>query len=636
MVSAENIENSESLRQLECITIRELLERKYNFFIPDYQRGYRWGEKEVLTLLRDLRGFCENHESGFYCLQPITLKKMTQKEIIEKKLEQTINEKKEWFEVVDGQQRLTTIYILMLCAYELVIPLMLRKPLYEIYYETRVKSADFLKNLNKQTEESALENIDFNFIFKAYTCIKTWFCEQLRSGGDERNPAIMVSDLLCGGRQGPDVKVILYLADEHMRSETLFDNLNAGKILLSNSELIKALFLSNGSMSKVKDGNCNIISADEQYACQHHIALQWDIMEKSFSDRDFWSFITDKKLEDYDTKIDVLFETIYEGKDTFSAVERALEGSDTWTLWLQIERYYNILLEWYKDNNLYHFIGYVVARNSEGKLRELLLESEKLSRKEFLNKILKEIQAKLPKNWEDTQNLSYDKNYEQIIDLLLFYNIEVTRKQHEQRFPFYHYKHQKYSLEHIHAQNADKFDENKKEPLQQFLEDHIDFLKQKYKLLESRNDIDSQMEDLNSLIETCERFKENFANVSGKDLRDTIDKVLFVLSNLSVETDTSQKKDELSNMALLDQSHNSFLSASAFAYKRNKIMELDQKGDFIPVCTRRVFMKYYAKPANANDYSNQIYYWSKNDREAYLQDIENEVSHYIDMPLQEQ
>ena len=389
MVSAENIENSESLRQLECITIRELLERKYNFFIPDYQRGYRWGEKEVLTLLRDLREFCENHESGFYCLQPITLKKMTQKEIIEKKLEQTINEKKEWFEVVDGQQRLTTIYILMLCAYELVIPLMLRKPLYEIYYETRVKSADFLKNLNKQTEESALENIDFNFIFKAYTCIKTWFCEQLRSGGDERNPAIMVSDLLCGGRQGPDVKVILYLADEHIRSETLFDNLNAGKILLSNSELIKALFLSNGSMSKVKDGNCNIISADEQYACQHHIALQWDIMEKSFSDRDFWSFITDKKLEDYDTKIDVLFETIYEGKDTFSAVEQALEGSDTWTLWLQIERYYNILLEWYKDNNLYHFIGYVVARNSEGKLRELLLESEKLSRKEFLNKILK-------------------------------------------------------------------------------------------------------------------------------------------------------------------------------------------------------------------------------------------------------
>lgn len=630
MVSAENIENSESLRQLECITIRELLERKYNFFIPDYQRGYRWGEKEVLTLLRDLREFCENHESGFYCLQPITLKKMTQKEIIEKKLEQTINEKKEWFEVVDGQQRLTTIYILMLCAYELVIPLMLRKPLYEIYYETRVKSADFLKNLNKQTEESALENIDFNFIFKAYTCIKTWFCEQLQSGGDERNPAIMVSDLLCGGRQEPDVKVILYLADEHMRSETLFDNLNAGKILLSNSELIKALFLSNGSMSKVKDGNCNIISADEQYACQHHIALQWDIMEKSFSDRDFWSFITDKKQENYDTKIDMLFETIYEGKDTFSAVEQALEGSDVWTLWLQIERYYNILMEWYKDNNLYHFIGYVVARNSEGKLRKLLLESEKLSRKEFLNKILKEIQAKLPKNWEDTQNLSYDKNYEQIMDLLLFYNIEVTRKQNEQRFPFYHYKHQKYSLEHIHAQNADKFDENKKEPLQQFLEDHIDFLKQKYELLKSRNDIDSQMEDLNSLIKTCERFKENFANVSGKDLRDTIDRVLIVLSNLSVETDTSQKKDELSNMALLDQSHNSFLSASAFAYKRNKIMELDQKGDFIPVCTRRVFMKYYAKPANANDYSSQIYYWSKDDREAYLQDIKKEVSHYID------
>lgn len=631
MVSSENIKNSECSRQLECISINELLKRNYNFFVPDYQRGYRWGEKEIFALMNDLKDFCQKHKSGFYCLQPISLKQMSEKEIKENNLDQIETNTKEWFEVIDGQQRLTTIYILMSYAYDvLIIPPLYQKPLYELRYETRPGSAEFLKNLRLQTEQSSLDNIDYNFMFKAYGCIKKWFEEWK----DDKN-ACKVFECLRGSSES-DVKLILYLADEKVKSEELFDNLNAGKILLSNSELIKALFLSNGSMSKVKDNNGDIISPERQYSCQHHISLQWDMIEKSFADRDFWSFITDKKQEDYDTKIDMLFETIYEGKDTFSAVEQALEGSDAWTLWLQIERYYNILQEWYKDNNLYHFIGYVIARGNDGKLRELLLASEKLSRTEFLNKILESIKEKLPKSWDDTENFSYEKNYKQIMDLLLFYNIEVTRKQNEQRFPFYHYKHQKYTLEHIHAQNADKFDENKKEPLQQFLEDHIDFLKQKYELLKSRNDIDSQMEDLNSLIKTCERFKENFANVSGKDLRDTIDRVLLVLSNLSVETYTSEKKDELSNMALLDQTHNSFLSASAFAYKRNKIIELDQKGDFIPVCTRRVFMKYYAKSSNATDYSNQIYYWSQDDRKAYLQDIENEVSHYIDMPLQEQ
>ena len=47
MVSSENIKNSECSRQLECISINELLKRNYNFFVPDYQRGYRWGEKEI-------------------------------------------------------------------------------------------------------------------------------------------------------------------------------------------------------------------------------------------------------------------------------------------------------------------------------------------------------------------------------------------------------------------------------------------------------------------------------------------------------------------------------------------------------------------------------------------------------------
>jgi uncharacterized protein with ParB-like and HNH nuclease domain len=40
---------------LELKTINEL--RKMNFFIPSYQRGYRWSEKEVTELLNDISTF---------------------------------------------------------------------------------------------------------------------------------------------------------------------------------------------------------------------------------------------------------------------------------------------------------------------------------------------------------------------------------------------------------------------------------------------------------------------------------------------------------------------------------------------------------------------------------------------------
>ena len=63
-----------------------------DFYIPAYQRGYRWNE-EVKRLLEDIE---EIEESKNYSLQPIVVK--------------NIGEKK--YELIDGQQRLTTIFFI--------------------------------------------------------------------------------------------------------------------------------------------------------------------------------------------------------------------------------------------------------------------------------------------------------------------------------------------------------------------------------------------------------------------------------------------------------------------------------------------------------------------------------------------
>jgi uncharacterized protein with ParB-like and HNH nuclease domain len=70
-----------------------------NYWIPAYQRGYRWSPLQVTQLLDDVWEFIQVSEGGnrhqFYCLQPLVIKAVPDGV----------------FEVVDGQQRLTTVFI---------------------------------------------------------------------------------------------------------------------------------------------------------------------------------------------------------------------------------------------------------------------------------------------------------------------------------------------------------------------------------------------------------------------------------------------------------------------------------------------------------------------------------------------
>ena len=93
-------------------SVYDLLEK--NYFIPSYQRGYRWGKRQVHDLLEDLYKFAtskKESDDAFYCLQPIVVKKCDEKTISENSLNSQMDENV-WYEVIDGQQRLTTLYVL--------------------------------------------------------------------------------------------------------------------------------------------------------------------------------------------------------------------------------------------------------------------------------------------------------------------------------------------------------------------------------------------------------------------------------------------------------------------------------------------------------------------------------------------
>ena len=109
--------------KLELIPIEKLLEK--DFFIPSYQRGYRWKKRQVIDLLDDIIEFQKkDKEKGeFYCLQPIVV---------------TEKENKTW-EVIDGQQRLTTLYIILSYLEDARKIMFSSFEKFSISYETREK-----------------------------------------------------------------------------------------------------------------------------------------------------------------------------------------------------------------------------------------------------------------------------------------------------------------------------------------------------------------------------------------------------------------------------------------------------------------------------------------------------------------
>ena len=143
-----------------------------NFFIPSYQRGYRWTTQQVKDLLEDIRDFSQQkHQEGkFYCVQPLVVRKMSkgEKEFNSLPLED------EWHEVIDGQQRLTTIYLILTFLEQVIDVLGLPTERYHLKYQRDPDIKDFLKRISKIEKEDE-EKIDYFYFTKAYLFIKEWF-----------------------------------------------------------------------------------------------------------------------------------------------------------------------------------------------------------------------------------------------------------------------------------------------------------------------------------------------------------------------------------------------------------------------------------------------------------------------------
>ncbi len=636
-------------------SIKHLEEEHINFYVDSYQRGYRWSEEEVLELHQDLDEFCQKHyaDNSFYCMQPIIV---------------TYTKETDSWKVIDGQQRLTTMYLLD--TYFKGIFQILYPNRYQISYKNKPLLSECLDKISKFSEDKIWDENRFNelsneygndidcyYVIRAFNSI----CNELNRYLKDRPMDLSKLNNVFHEK----TKVIWYdLQAESIEEETAsFRKENMGKIPLTNAELIKALLLREDN-----DDNQEL----ENY--KKNIAVFWNRIEQELSDDRFWYFLTNANPNDYPNRIDFVFDILSIGiNDTwgtnddesddkyivkrdsnikyfsFHVIYNYIEWmknnpdpknkSYVERIWNEVEEYYRMFRDWYHKKQWYHLIGYLISTSNE-KYRERVCEISKLYRDpengkktsfvtsltNLVNSSIRKVNKK-PAPFVSVDDLvayltsnefTYLKNQKGVENILLLYNIALTNTIDNKytRFPFYEYKNSKltWSLEHINPQKEDK-PKNDKE--------RIAWLNNLYmsigEITANKDDTEQDITTLKNNIKEAKQKIDNEEFIDPASFSDLYDQVIDLL-------DEEQGIDHtIKNLVLLDTGTNSSLSNSIFPVKRRLLIELYKKEDvFIPVCTRNVFFKAYPE-------SKELLKWNSNDKDTYFNDIKTTIAKYLNI-----
>ncbi|MBI9013176.1 MAG: DUF262 domain-containing protein [Clostridiales bacterium] len=495
--------------------VGEVIKKEYR--IPKYQRGYRWTEDNVTKLLEDIyedRLYKHNQDdildenTAYNVFYPITFDMPEDKPIFSipkspyciQPLVLVKAKNEDYYDVIDGQQRLTTIAIIRAALNNIEN---YTKEQTKIFYESRKTSGRFLEYLDNNQNKPVGENIDYAYMQQAFAVSQEYFNCLL--GGNKFEDSVRnkyakyLDDVLCKNTQ------FIWYQVNGENPQKVFANFNTGKIELTNAELIKALFMnpSNYDTTNIKDK-------------QIVISEKWDEIENKLHEPDFWAFVPhpnqyEVNHRQYSTRIDILFDflvmdiwlddnlsksvndyIIYRnGKSSDKYIFNEIE---TWIMnelshcsdqdevmdkcWRRIGKIFSGLKELYSgDNNIYNMTGLYInlcnRRTENVDEFEVNNNSTYLNVYYHLNKVLNEprnlrvcrikelIKRKVFNTSKSVEEVIKGIKYNEgitsdIIKILLVYNIALlsTSKGTGERFNFLANASNKWEREHIFASNV--------------------------------------------------------------------------------------------------------------------------------------------------------------------------------------
>ena len=599
---------------LTFVSISDLMGQ--SFYIPGYQRGYRWQPEQVIALLDDIWEFREKTikaqkpiGSVKYCLQPLVVARRQRSD----------GEHGFYWEVIDGQQRLTTIF--------LVLSALSEKP-YSIEYETPYADDAYLLDRSRFTPATHLDSYYLN---EAYQIIEEWFKELLGDKKDEFRSALVDPDEYIP--QFIWYNVTAEVEPNERLAIDIFDRLNVGKIRLTNAELIKALF-----MISLSEPN-----PQEKYRKQLEIGHQWDSIELALNQPLFWNFIC-QDTDRYITRIEYLFDILmdkgpdYEPDFTFNEYYNRIhtKHEDVHNLWKEVEKRYQLFDSWYSDKICFHLIGYFMA--SGAALIHDILEWQKdakgqlLPKDKFRHRLKEKALEPITKKEIDLGNADFFEKYakDKIRSVLLLFNVFSIIKSEDgnlssMKFPFDLFRQKDsngrimWDVEHIHSQTDKDINGADRK---MWIETMLNYFTGA-----------TTYEEARTFIDQPEKFEEIYPNESSDDERmfcmrlnqfhdkvadDQLEQFTELVNDLRKyfkENDSDFPTHSLGNLTLLDKRTNRSYQNAFFPVKREIILRKAQSGVFIPLCTQNVFLKAYSKTFG------NLTSWTEKDRSDYLQTI---------------
>jgi uncharacterized protein with ParB-like and HNH nuclease domain len=603
-----------------------------NYFIPSYQRGYRWGKQQVKELLDDILDYANGNglgsgDQGYYCLQPVVVKSLTDEE----KRRYDLEVDREWYEVIDGQQRLTTLALI-------------RHYFNEHFTGKSKHSEPTIKYETRQTHINKVSiddggdvvcegvdrssNIDLYHVVNAYGYIHEWFQSFLSSGGSVNKIMLAFNE---------HVRVIWYQIDEQSGTNTdaieLFTRINMGKIPLTNAELIKALFLRQRNFK------------DNQSLRQVEIAKEWDSIEYALQNDGVWYFLNNEG-EDKPARIEYIFDMMYDSEHNRAEAEGRkdefdkLYGTDAYKTfrffaykfkddtadavkryWEEVMGAFSAIREWYDDNKYYHYIGYLIACGV--RIVDVYSMYHNAPKSAFLQRIkdsicevIKDVKYGVDERGEVYVDLQYGKDNNLIRRVLLLFNVEYIVKHSRQdeqgymRFPFDLYKKMDWDIEHINSYTTNEI--SKGDAQVAWINTALGDMKSAGFDVEAKN---------GDLYEKIEDFLRRPRSKTFYELKAEI--VRFVGEYDSGEDEAT--KNNIGNLTLLNADINRSYGNALFITKRGEIIARDKMGSFIPICTKNVFLKYFDKEGSSKSV------WSKGngDYDNYLKDMVATIEEFL-------
>ena len=622
--------------------VSELLTGSFIFTIPSYQRGYRWESsendmdknetKQVDDLLNDLTTFAKtngdkNRNTTLnYYLQPLMVKpKLVEGNYV--------------WDVLDGQQRLTTMLLVLTCINE---KLYANSPLklYTVKYENR-KQLDFSKitytpsspNYNYPLPN---DNLDSYFVRKAKDRIERWYEQELAgdpSLQDKIKELLFYPDTSRGSSTPPSLRakfiwynvepvITVFSNGNRMHDIEVFNRLNRGKISLTDSELIKALFLLCVKLSPASGSS--LMTSDT-------LVRKWDEMGKKFQNDEFWKMISPKHKE-YNNRMDLLFDFIKncKGHNNYSSyryyyqqmhhllTERDIRQIEL--LWDEIKQYFDTLCKWHEDVHKHNYIGYLVYNNYA-----LSYIYQKVVQGVRLKTLIKDCLNFSDIN--DIDDLSYQYDFSKIRKTLLLFNV-LTCDKFGQKFPFNLYRDNSYDVEHVNPQTDNPIE--RIEEKEEWIKEHALPC-----LLIDRKETDNAgvftnaaMEARNLVIDGI-RLLKSFRRNRNKDMGNQFKQYRTRVENYYACGDSTKSmvttKDSIGNLTLLNSSINREYKNALFPKKLRILKRSDQEGAYIPVCTKYMFLKYYSNPQrNVSAFS--MMRWRAADQEEYTTAIKESIN----------